>query len=240
MPTIKDIGVITDVDLTRKLIVRRYLDLPKYLDLLRSRTIYFQRADRFSDRFEGALTPAIRESLDDTYRKGLMAYDAAFYYRRSRMGSYISCWSLGAKDNMALWQLYGGLTTSVAVTSTIGKLVTVSARWPDKVFIHKVQYIDHFKSPAMVLGRYTDLLRFKHEAYKYESEVRLIVSRQHDQWETNPEGIRLPVKNLNTLIRSIVVAPEAGAWFYDLIKDVTRKYGITSPVRRSKLTYLPK
>ncbi len=236
----EDLKVATDVDLKRKLIVRRYLDLPRYLDLLRSKTLYFHRADLFSDRFEGALTPTIRKSIDDARRQGLIKYDADYFYRRSRMGSYVSCWSLGAKDNMALWQLYGGLSNAVAVTSTIGKIVAVGLPWRENVLIHRVKYIDHFKSPTMVVGRYTDLLRFKHEAYKFEDEVRLIVPRQHDQWESNPEGIRLPIEDLNMLIRSIVVAPEASAWFYELIKDVTVRYGIASPVRRSKLTYLPK
>jgi len=92
----------------------------------------------------------------------------------------------------------------------------------------------------MIIGHYTDLLQFKHEAYEYEDEVRVIVPRQQDGWEENPEGIRLPIGSLSKLIRSVVVAPDASPWFFDLIKDVTRKYGVSSPVRRSKLTYLPK
>ncbi len=50
----------------------------------------------------------------------------------------------------------------------------------------------------------------------------------------------MPIANLNALIRSVVVAPEAEQWFFDLIEDVARRYKITVPIRRSKLTYLPK
>lgn len=141
---------------------------------------------------------------------------------------------------MALWQLYAGVSSSVAITSTIGKLVTAALNWQQNVLIHKVRYIDHFKNPDMIIGRYTDLLQFKHKAYQYEDEVRIVVSRQGDQWEQNPDGLRLPLGDLNTLIRSVVVAPEAGSWFFELVGDVTKEFGVSSPVRRSKMTHLPR
>src|SRR5687767_1875812 len=106
-------SVVTDADLKQHQIVRRYLDLPKFLDLLRSRSLYLRRADGFTDRFEGALTPAIRAALDEAHKGGQINYTADEFYHRARGGSFVSCWNLGAKDNMALWQLYGGAGTSV-------------------------------------------------------------------------------------------------------------------------------
>lgn len=229
-----------DPDLREQTIVRRYLDLPKYLDLLRSATLCLQRADGFADRFEGALTPLFRRSLNEAHAKGQIKYDAAYFWRRARAGSYVSCWSLGAKDNMALWQLYGGGANSVVITSTLGRLMRIALEWQTKVLIHKVEYIDHFKSPDMIIGRYTDLLRFKHEAYKYEAEVRIVVPKQDDTWESNPSDLRLPMSDLNALLRSVVVSPEAEDWFCELVKDISRKYGVTVPIRRSQLTSLPR
>jgi hypothetical protein len=232
--------VSTDVDLKPGQILRRYLDLYKYLALLCSRELYFNRADRFSDRFEGALTPAFRKARNEAHRQKLVDTDADHFYRRSRIGNYANCWSLGAHDNMALWQLYGASQNAVVITTTVDKLVKTALEWNEQILIHKVQYIDHFKNPDMIVGRYTDFLRFKHKAYRYEAELRMIVPRQHSQWENNPSAIRLPVRNLNTLFRSVVVSPEAELSFYNLIKDVSQKYGITKPIRRSKLTWLPK
>jgi hypothetical protein len=232
-------SVRTSPNLNPRRIVRRYLDLPKYLDLLRSQALYLCRADGFDDRFEGALTPGIRKALDDAHQAKQITYDADYFYRRSRGGSYVSCWSLGAHDNMALWQLYGGVSASLAVTSTVDRLIDMALRWQEEVFIYRVRYIDHFKNPDMIIGSYTDLLEFKHQAYEYEQEVRIIVPRQNDEWERNQPSIRLPAGDLSAVIRSVVVAPEAQAWFFDLVEDVTRKYGLSSPVRRSKMAYLP-
>jgi hypothetical protein len=235
-----DAIVKVDPDLRAQAIVRRYLDLPKYLDLLRSATLYLQRADGFADRFEGALTPLFRRSMNEAHAKGQIKHNADYFWRRAREGCYVNCWSLGPKDNMALWQLYGGGQNSLAITSTLGKLMRTALEWQTKVLIHKVEYIDHFKSPDMIVGCYTDLLRFKHEAYKYEAEVRIVVPKLHEKREGNLPELRLPVRDLNALLRSVVVSPEAGDWFYELVKDVSRKYGITVPIRRSRLTSLPK
>lgn len=221
-------------------VVRRYLDLPKYVDLIRSRTLYLRRADRFPDRFEGVLTPAIRAVLDAGKKGGMADHDADHLYRRSRMGTYLSCWSLGDKENMALWQIYGSASTSVTVTSTIGKLVETAIGWGERTLIRKVRYIDHFANPDMIIGTYTDALCFKHEAYGYEDEVRIMVPRQHEKWEENPDYIRQPIGDLNAMVESVVVAPEAGRWFYDLVCDITRVFGISAPVKPSKLTHLPK
>lgn len=232
-------SVRVDPNLQEEDIVRRYMDLPKYLDLLRSKTLYLRRADGFSDRFEGALTPLFRKSLNESHAKGENEHDADYFYRRSRTGSFVSCWSLGADDNMALWQLYGGVSNSVAIMSTLDKIIDMALGWQTTVLIDKVQYIDHFKSPNMIIGRYTDFLKYKHEAYKYEEEVRIIVPKQDDGWERNPMGLRMSVSDIKSLIQSVIVAPESGTWFYELVKDISRKYNISVPIIRSKLTTLP-
>ena len=231
--------VVSDSKLDQTQIVRRYLDLPKYLELLRTRSLYLRRVDLFSDRFEGAIPPLMRQAMDDQYVYDLAKLNADQFWERTRKGNYLSCWNMDAKDNMALWQLYGGASASVAITTTVEKLMGVTCRWEREAVINKVSYVDHFKNPDMVIGKYPDLLKFKHLAYAYERELRIIVPQQVNDLSTNPDALHLPIDDLNDFIRSVVVAPEAGPWFYDLIKDVTGKYGLTSPVRRSKLTYLP-
>ena len=227
-----------DTDLKDGTQLRRYLDLPKYIALLRSSSVYLRRADRFTDRFEGALTPAIRRAIDSARAEDCGDESAEVFYRRCRMGTFVSCWTLGAKDNMALWQLYGGASTSVAVNTTVRRLTSVCLTWGELVLLQKVRYIDHFENPNMVIGRYSDPLQFKHEAYDFEREVRVMLPRQED-WERNPEGLQRSVPDLSALVTSVVVAPEAGAWFFELVQDVTQRYGLKVPVRMSALATLP-
>jgi hypothetical protein len=229
-----------DTDIKLGASLRRYLDLPKFLTLLHSTSLYFRRADGFNDRFEGALIPAFRRALDESHSAGTQKYNADYFYRRARTGNYVSCWTMGTTDNMALWQLYGGVKTSVAINTTVQRLVRVAFDWNERVVVHRVSYIDHSKNPDMVIGRYTDVLRFKNEAYDYEKELRLIIPRQGKAWEKNPIGINLPISKLSDLVASVVVAPEAEDWFIEVVKDLCRRYRLGVPVRRSRLAYMPK
>jgi hypothetical protein len=89
------------------------------------------------------------------------------------------------------------------------------------------------------MGRYTDVLQYKSDAYKYEREVRLLVPQQNDGWEANPISIRLPLSSPDALVRSIVIAPEADPNFVDQVRDLCKRYGLKAPVRRSMLSLMP-
>ena len=231
--------VLLDTAIQQSTILRRYVDLPKLLDLLHFQALYLRRADGFSDRLEGALFPSLRASINAAHAAGDTQNGADYFYRRSRVGNYVSCWTVGAKDSMAHWQMYAGVKTGVAVTSTVERLVRTAFSWNRDSIIHLVKYVDHLKIKNYVIGRYTDVLKFKHEAYKHERELRLVVPQQGAAWESNPESLRLPVPNLDTLVRSVVVAPEADHEFYEVVKGLCRRYGLKAPVRRSKLAFVP-
>jgi hypothetical protein len=214
------------------------MDLPKFIDLLRSRSLYLRRADGFSDRFEGALTPSTRAAIDSDRDSGRPTETADDFYERCRKGTYISCWTLGKKDNMALWQLFGGSENSVAITTTAGRLSRMCLGWDENSVIEKVNYINHFKDPDIVVGRHIDPLRFKHEAFVFEREVRLMLPMQ-TSWRYNPDGLRRPIRDINDLVTGVVVAPDAGAWFLELVQDLSNRYELEAPVTMSQLATLP-
>ena len=87
-----------------------------------------------------------------------------------------------------------------------------------------------------MISAYSDLIQFKHATYKYESEVRLIVSQQNEQSESSPMGIRLIVPDLNRIIRTLVVSPETNPGFIELVKNLVTKYELTTQVLDSNLT----
>lgn len=215
------------------------MDLPKLLDLLHSKSLYFRRADGFADRLEGALFPSLREGLDKAFARGDAEHDSDYFYRRARIGNYVCCWTMSARDNMALWRLYGGVRTSVVITSTVDRLVRCGLGWNRRMHLHKVRYVDHRHVGTYVVGQYMDVLQYKSDAYKYEHELRLIVPQQSEGWEGNPMGMRLQLKSLDDLVRSVVVAPEAEAGFVEAVSDLCMRYGLAAPVRRSMLSVMP-
>ncbi len=214
------------------------MDLPKFLDLLHSRALYLRRSDGFTDRLEGALFPSFRESMNQAFAQGITSFDADHFYSRARKENYVSCWSIGARDNMALWQLFGDLKTSVALTSTINRLVFCGVAWSRPMQLHKVRYVDHRQVRTDAMGSFSDPLKYKSDAYKFEREIRIIIPQQELGSVDNPMGIRLAVPDLNSLVRSVVVAPDADVSFFGALRDLCSRYGLTAPVRRSALSLM--
>jgi hypothetical protein len=234
----KRLDIAVDVNLKPDAVLRRYLDLPKFLSLLRTSDIYLQRVDLFPDKLEGVLTPGMRRALDESHSQKRSPYDADKFAAMVRGGIYLSCWSAGAQDNMALWQLYGSSSMGVVVTTTAQRLIDAAIEWSkqERIEIFKVSYIDHLRNPDMVVGRYTDPLRYKHEAYSFEKEVRVVLTRVGTR-KPKPPGLHLRVK-LDQLVRSVVIAPDASQWFIDLVRDLSNRYELSAPVRRSSLAFV--
>lgn len=230
--------VTRDIGLKDGSPLRRYVDFAKYVDLLRTNSLYFRRADRFTDRFEGALTPSIRKAIDEGHRIDKDAEDANIFYEKGRKGTYVSCWTYGAKDNMALWQLFGGTASSVAVHTNVERITRLCLSWRENVLITQVKYIDHFENPDMVVSRYSDPLQFKHLAFDFEREVRVMIPMPQT-WRDNPEGTHRPLGSLSDLITSVTIGPDAGPWFIELVQEVSQRYGLKVPIRSSQLAALP-
>jgi len=89
------------------------------------------------------------------------------------------------------------------------------------------------------MASFTDVLQYKSDAYKYERELRVIVPQQGNGWETNPIGIWLALPSVNSLVRSVVVAPEAESNFLEAVRELCKRYDLKAPVRRSKLSLVP-
>ena len=233
------IVVNVDASLGEGLIVRRYIDLPKFLDLLASQELYLPRADGFPDRLEGSLTPSLRTTLDEAHRRGASEDSANDFYRRGREGNFVSCWTLGDSENMAFWSSYAGVKTGLALMTDVGKLISTALKWDQGTLIHKVEYVDHVRNPAMLVGKCSDMLRFKNLAYKFEDELRIVVSRSGPGWEKNPGGLRMPLGSVDDLIKAVVIAPEAQNWYFDSINELCVRFGLHCPVLRSRLADLP-
>jgi hypothetical protein len=88
------------------------------------------------------------------------------------------------------------------------------------------------------MGSFTDPLQYKSDSYKFERELRIILPQQEVGWEANPMGIRLAVSDLNVLVRSVVVAPEADEGFLEAVRDLCERYGLSAPVKRSMLSLM--
>jgi hypothetical protein len=233
--------------LRRDTVLWRYLDAAKLFDFFENGTLFFCRADHFSDKFEGAFTPSLRDEISRAHARGEIDYDYEQFKRRMRQSVFINCWHRNQDDSAAMWALYGKSDCAVALTTTVGQLSDVLKAAPggQAVWIARVEYVKHWSDPKLDLSPdYARIFTYKTKAYEYEKEVRVIIDRTGagpgpaQGMGQDSAGILLPV-DANALLRSIVIAPDAPPWFEKLVRQSALRYGIKTPVRRSKLATDP-
>ena len=222
----------------------RYLDAAKLFDFFENGTLFFCRADHFSDKFEGAFTPTLRDQISASYARGEIDYDYEQFKRRMRESVFINCWHRNQDDSAAMWALYGKSDCAVALTTTVGQLgdTLKAAHTEHEAWIARVEYVKHWRDPKLDISPdYARIFAYKTKAYEYEKEVRVIIDRTgaHDRIGGDHEaGIVIPVDGTR-LLRSIVIAPDAPPWFEKLVRQSALRYGIKAPVRRSRLATDP-
>ena len=129
--------------------VWRYMDLPKLIDLLETKSLHFSRADTLGDRFEGSWTHGNAAYRDKIYQyiAAETGEDWSFASGQEHLGNltkhlrrmtYINCWHAGETESAAMWKLYGTTAGSVAIQTTYKKL-TIAL--PSNPYMGMVQYI---------------------------------------------------------------------------------------------------
>jgi len=234
--------IISD-QLRPETVLWRYLDAAKLFDFFENGTLFFCRADHFSDKFEGAFTPTLRQQISDAYARGEIDYTYEGFRRRIRESVYINCWHRSQDDSAAMWALYGKSDCAVALTTTVGQLsgaLSDVAR-EHALWIARVEYVKHWSDPQLdVTPDFARIFTYKTKAYEYEKEVRVIIDRTGRKAgaELAQTGIPVAVDAVR-LLRSIVIAPDAPPWFEKLVRQSALRYGIRAPVRRSRLAADP-
>lgn len=119
----------------------RYMDLPKFVAMLASKTQWFAKAALFEDGYEGFCQVSPREMpLNNPLAKCITRTNAegetalisltqmladvsklsAAYFENAREHLYVNSWCL-ADESMAMWQIYGAAGCGIALRSSIGQ-----------------------------------------------------------------------------------------------------------------------
>jgi len=231
----------------------RFMSLKKFQDLIRTRELYFCRADLFKDESE-AMPPdnyfpsPELNPLDLHDRQKLN--DSIGCVAQFREAFYLNCWHLFREETCKMWKEYG--EDGVAICSRYGFLKSALDAMADRAFLGLVRY-----GSGHMTG--WNLFRFvttKRSEYADEQEVRAILwiidpyaginrhididNRVHTRPLTPPpdrvlSGHRRAV-DLPRLVTEIVVTPWASSTIFSEIEQLVRDTGYGIPVRPSTLT----
>ncbi len=234
----------------------RYMDLAKFLNLLETESLFFARADKLGDPFEGASGISDREQEWDAFYLNYFrdavrnppngaapTEDAVEENARrllsqirsgaelDRKSTFVSCWHANTGESEALWRLYCPLgSTGVAIETTAKRLIEALEN-DGSLKLGRVQYIDFRQSFA----GFHDRIFWKRSSLAHEAEVRAVFANRFSQ---ECDGVA-KIVNIEKLCLSVVPSPFAPAWFEGLIKSVADRYGFKFPVAKSELLAMP-
>jgi hypothetical protein len=122
-------------------VIWRYMDLPKFVAMLASDTLWFAKTRHLEDDYEGFCQAKAGEMpLNDPRSKCItrttgegetavisltqmlveFSRNAAAYFENAREHLYVNSWCL-ADESMAMWEIYGSNGRGIALKSSIGQ-----------------------------------------------------------------------------------------------------------------------
>lgn len=233
-------------------VIWRYLDFTKFVSMLDTKSLFFTRADRFEDEFEGSVPKKhalLRDvQLKEMVDKGLLneEYRNDFFQihnQNAKKEKGINCWHMNEHESAAMWKLYLKSNEGIAIKSTYKKLVNSLSTSPYNIFIGKVTYIDYDKDFFPFNNGFYPFVH-KRKSFIHEKELRAII--WFEDGINSPllhnldlsYGLNIEVE-LDELIDSIYVSPTAPKWFYDLVKSIVEKYEINKELNQSRINETP-
>jgi hypothetical protein len=199
----------------------RFMDFTKYVAMLHRRALFFTRADQLPDPFEGLY-------LRHAHQRHCTESRGSENDLRQRV--CLSCWHENEHESAAMWRLYLSYEDGVALKSSPARLRAALSDTDEPLHLGVVRYLDYDKD-NMPARHELDPFFCKRKSFEYEREVRVVwrADAAFDQL-----GRYLPA-SLEQLIEEVVISPTAEVWFEDLVRSVTKKYGLDLGIAESKL-----
>ena len=216
--------------------VWRYMSFEKFANILATESLFFTRADKYDDKFEGYVPQSTT-----------LSYESSGSQIVPNFRQYImcNCWHHGDEESMAMWDKYHLRNNGIAIKTTIGNLKNSLPDEPN-VFIGKIEYIEDYNQINMLEDVPPEIWLhypyfYKRTPFKYEQEVRAIIDiasiLQDDPYEFG-KPLKINVKTLideNDEKSEVIVSPHADKWVAGTLELIVEQYGFQFSVNRSKL-----
>ncbi len=230
---LKGIGQPTDEDA-----VWRYMSFEKFANILATGSLFFTRADKYDDKFEGYIPETT--TLPHTSEDNPLVNRVDSNFRQYIM---CNCWHHGEEESMGMWDKYHLRNSGIAIKTTMRNLKNSLPDEPDEpdVFIGKIEYINNhneIKMPEDIGNLLYYPYFYKRKPFEYEQEVRAIIdiaSISGDALYKFGRPLKIDVKTLIGKNSEVIVSPHADEWIAGTLKLIVERYGFQFPVNPSRL-----
>lgn len=217
----------------------RYCDYSKASGFLSGRMLYFRRADRLPDIYEGRFTAATHiqrsAAFADAFKDlPLGEPNAILQIQEShRSHAFLNCWHKNKKENPRMWREFTTGADSVAMVSNLEALF---AGTPDQCRGSEVHYVDE-EEPIPELHSLAPLFHKRRNPYAFEDEFRLIyvLPMNEPVFLDRPEDFfRLLPADPSIIIHELRLHPGATTEFRDKVRQEVEAAGLAFAVTDSE------
>ena len=224
----------------------RYMSVAKFVSMLQNGGLFFSWLPNLDDRNEGlfpnqelniqAQTNSFmrRAKIPEKQRANIKAQVRKILDTNPNFCT-VSCWNLAEKEDLQLWNQYGGgHRECVVILSTFRRLraAVLNHKCADIGIVH---YLDR-KNEWLLGMNCHDAYMCKDNAFAGEQEVRAIHwIGSDDVEEMEQEGGKWLSIELQELVGDVRVHPHANEWFLALVKQLLVDYELGIPCDWSEL-----
>ncbi len=227
----------------------QYMSFTKFVSLLARNALFFARADKLGDPFEGALSPV------NVALRPLLYKDEVPEDKRNLIGDFmkdlrrfmlVNCWHENENESDAMWKLYSNIEDGIAIKTDFQSL-SGSLRGPQEVYIGRINYVDYNTTFIPENDAFQPIM-YKRKSFEHEREIRalmlelppsgsegFIVGGQPSLYEV---GAYHEV-DTSVLIKEALVPPHAADWLTELVQATAETFKLEAPVRKSSLAVQP-
>lgn len=246
--------------------VWRYLDFDKFKSLLENQSLFFCRADKFSDPFEGSIPRLEAEYRIQTYKNNAKYFQRGYNeeqalknisgmqatHQKFKRGAIVNCWHINKSESDAMWRLYLKSNDGVAIQSTKERIEKTIGNTIEEISLSKVRYLDYEKDiwyhnvnyPHKAYNLITPLFHKRIE-FIHEQEFRLFILIQdainnENYWgnEAIEKGKFIKV-DLLSLIENVYLPPTIDKETQDKIISLSEGLGYKFKYLKSRLSSNP-
>ncbi|MDO7875050.1 hypothetical protein Q5H93_09940 [Hymenobacter sp. ASUV-10] len=240
----------------------RYMELDRFKSFLDQKALFFSRADKFSDPFEGSIPKKEHDFRPEMHRAMARHYgnepdeeqiaksiaDLAYTHMMFRRIHVVNCWHNNSNESDAMWRLYLKSNEGVAIQTTTARLIQSLEGTAQDIDISKVRYLDYDKGvfygadyPHRSYNMFMPLIHKRNE-FIHEREVRIIhqvreAENDLEFWDKQPSDKGMFIKlDIGILVDKVILPPTSDEKVRQEVEFLIKSRGYDFELEKSTLS----